>query len=348
MVNPRKIFIFCVTGIGNIILFLPAYKALKSKYPGASITLALDLQLYDDAFIKDQFGSDIQVVKFPHRFKNFLNLLKIIKRLRKEKFDLAMMPHCGPSWKLNLFLLLVGADRTVYFRSGIDLIDRKIDVCLPVIEGEHYLNRNLDLVKSLGASAGFHDGAWIALQDKEEQHNHIKRNDTIIIGLHPGVNEEFNNSRRWPAEYFRELIGLSTELDKKVDIIIFGTSREKNLIDEICNEKKNCIKIIDKSLVDVSRYILQCNLFIGNDSGIMNLSVSLGIPTLGILGPTNPKHTGPYGNKHRIARLNLPCSPCFDKGYSLKCKHRRCLIDLTPNIVWSIAKDMLIKENKMS
>lgn len=37
-----KIFINAASGLGNIILFLPAYRILKEKYPTAKFTIGLD------------------------------------------------------------------------------------------------------------------------------------------------------------------------------------------------------------------------------------------------------------------------------------------------------------------
>jgi len=342
--NIHSIFINCATGLGNIILFLPAYRSIRKLFPDSRYIIALDPRWFGDSFFIQLFGQDVKFIKTAihlSRFQNLIKLMKILKYLRKEKFDIVIMPYSGNSWKLGLFLLLIGAYQTLFFKTGKRWLDKKFDICLPVIEGEHYLNRNLRLAESLGSKAEIPIGSWITLQNEEVNPQKLERNDKINIGIHPCVNEEFNISRRWPKEYFKKLINMMNKYRDDMQIILFGTLNDEKLIDEICSNEKNCIKIINKSLLEVSRYLLQCDLFIGNDSGIMNLATGLGIPTLGILGPTNPKHTGPYGDKYRTARLELSCSPCFDKGHSLKCKNRKCLIDLKPNMVWTITKEML-------
>ncbi len=56
--------------------------------------------------------------------------------------------------------------------------------------------------------------------------------------------------------------------------------------------------------------ICQYGLFVGNDSGIMNLAVGVGTPTIGTMDPTSPFKTDPYGNKHCKLGLFSECSPC--------------------------------------
>ena len=93
------------------------------------------------------------------------------------------------------------------------------------------------------------------------------------------------------------------------------------------------IKVINHSLNEVANFLSLCDIFIGNDSSLMNMAVALNIPTLSIVGPTDPKRTGPYGDKHGFISLNLDCMPCFDRGYSEKCPHHNCMNQLYPEIV---------------
>ena len=46
------------------------------------------------------------------------------------------------------------------------------------------------------------------------------------------------------------------------------------------------------------------NLFIGNDSGLMHLSVASNLKTIALFGPTNDKVYGPYGNNNIVLRTD--------------------------------------------
>jgi heptosyltransferase-1 len=41
----------------------------------------------------------------------------------------------------------------------------------------------------------------------------------------------------------------------------------------------------------------RARLFVGGDTGPLHLAAALGIPVVGLFGPTDPVRTGPYGTK---------------------------------------------------
>ncbi|GAB6282466.1 MAG: hypothetical protein STSR0008_12120 [Ignavibacterium sp.] len=96
----------------------------------------------------------------------------------------------------------------------------------------------------------------------------------------------------------------------------------------------NCFVVSNKNLDEVASYISCCDLFIGNDSGLMNISVGLRIGMIAIIGPTNPKHKGPFGDKNHVNFLDIECTLCFDSGYSMKCIHHNCINQLEPPFVF--------------
>ena len=58
--------------------------------------------------------------------------------------------------------------------------------------------------------------------------------------------------------------------------------------------------------------ILQCcSLFIGNDNGPMHMASALGVPVVGLFGPSNPTCWGPRGGKSTVLYQGLDCRQCF-------------------------------------
>jgi ADP-heptose:LPS heptosyltransferase len=55
----------------------------------------------------------------------------------------------------------------------------------------------------------------------------------------------------------------------------------------------------DQTLIEVSRRLRHCRAYIGNDSGITHLAAYLGVPTIALFGPTNPRTWGPIGRRAR-------------------------------------------------
>jgi ADP-heptose:LPS heptosyltransferase len=48
-------------------------------------------------------------------------------------------------------------------------------------------------------------------------------------------------------------------------------------------------------LLEVAHHLQQCRCYLGNDSGITHLAAMLGVPTVAIFGPTDPKIWRPMG-----------------------------------------------------
>jgi heptosyltransferase-2 len=72
----------------------------------------------------------------------------------------------------------------------------------------------------------------------------------------------------------------------------------------------------------------------------MHLAVAVDRPVVSIFGPTDEVWIGPYGRKDAVARLHLPCSPCYLRSIS-KCPHNHaCMRDLD-------AKDVIERAEKI-
>ena len=87
-------------------------------------------------------------------------------------------------------------------------------------------------------------------------------------------------------------------------------------------------------------------VFISNDSGPMHIACALGVPTVGIFGPTT-KELGffPYGRNNSVVQVPLSCRPCALHG-SKKCPrgHFLCMKLITVDMVFNAA----IEKTKIS
>jgi heptosyltransferase-2 len=57
--------------------------------------------------------------------------------------------------------------------------------------------------------------------------------------------------------------------------------------------------------------LAESSLMITNDSGPMHIAAALGVPTIAVFGSTDDRVTGPIGNKTRIVKHAVDCSPCL-------------------------------------
>ena len=90
-------------------------------------------------------------------------------------------------------------------------------------------------------------------------------------------------------------------------MVVAGPGEEsqfKPLIDAIPAEA--CVLVTNQpDLLVVAAMLARCDLFIGNDSGLMHIAAATGLPTMALFGPTNPNHFGPWGEKSCVLEAPL-------------------------------------------
>lgn len=95
-------------------------------------------------------------------------------------------------------------------------------------------------------------------------------------------------------------------------------------------------------LYDVVSLLKGCDLFVGNDSGLMHLAGALHRPTIGIFGSSNPHWTRPLGPRTRVLTPHgFPCRPCYLKACN---QPRFCLETVTAREVLAEAGSLLETE----
>lgn len=139
-----------------------------------------------------------------------------------------------------------------------------------------------------------------------------------LFALHPGSSSNLE-IKRWPIESFAKLAQiLNSEYDINILVILGPDESEvrKNW------PKESSVIFVEKySVSNIAAILSCCKCLISNDSGIMNLGFSLGIPGIGLFGPTNSaKHDGWYPSNILIqSEYDSVCKPCYDSDRHLEC-----------------------------
>ena len=282
--------------------------------------------------------------------KGIRSVIDLIKKIRKERFDIAL--DFSLDYRYSLLLRILGVKRIAgydYKGRGRFLTARlKINGFSdkPVAEYDR------DLLRTLGIDIG-REETELPLSKADEEFakdffdsNGIKEKD-LIIGLALGGGESFGRElsklKRWDIEKFASLTDkIYGSLDAK--IIVFWGPGEEDLVDGILKSSKKAPIVIPKtSLRQMAAIMKRCDLIVANDSGPLYIAVSQGVKTVSIFGPTDEKVYGPYppsDNRVTVTK-DLDCRPCYVNFKVPDCKTIQCLKEINPEDVFRAVKSLV-------
>ena len=103
--------------------------------------------------------------------------------------------------------------------------------------------------------------------------------------------------KRWSAEKWKKLICSLLEKFPKANCVLLGGNKDQILCMQVLVglPANRVMNLAGKtSILQLESILDSLDFVIGNDSGGMHLSNALGIPTVGLFGPTDPSWGGPF------------------------------------------------------
>jgi len=315
---------------------MPAISAVRKAFPGAKLSLLVKPWVAG-LFEKDPNVDEI--IFYQEEHKGFSGKLELARRLKGQKFDLAILLQNAIDAAIIAFIARIPR-RIGYSRDmrGFLLTDK-----IPY-KGEdrkgHHIGYFLNLLKEAGISAEpVNKAPWIYL-DMEERlkaRSLIRNLKRPVIGLNPGA--AFGSSKRWPPERFGEVAKkIAGEL--KGTSVIFGSKAEERTAEEIMKPAPEALSFAGKTtLRELAALISECDALITNDSGTMHVGYAVGTPLVALFGPTSPRLTGPPPAGNIVIKKDVPCSPCFER----ECpeKHTQCMLGISADEVFNALKRVL-------
>tara|TARA_A100001037_G_scaffold204872_1_gene183277 strand:+ start:1421 stop:2407 length:987 start_codon:yes stop_codon:yes gene_type:complete len=126
----------------------------------------------------------------------------------------------------------------------------------------------------------------------------------LMPGGHPvlAVGPTANwGGKQWQSERFAEVISRLTAKGAPLSgahVAVFGAPDERDMAqpvtDSVPTERRVDLVGNDDLLVTAA-CLEQADLYIGNDSGLMHMAAAMGVPTLGLFGPSREVHYAPWG-----------------------------------------------------
>lgn len=352
----KKILVINLGGIGDILMSLPALKALRRLYPEAQISVWVvprakeileGLDYFDelisfDISVKERRGFSSWF--FPSRLGRLVNLLSF---LRGKNFDLAinLRPLISGSSAIKMWfmLLFIRAKQT----AGRDTEKRgsyfNYKYKESYISSTHEVCHQAKVIEMLGAVIDdWEIKIRLSSQDEEFARKFLEENkllpDDLVIGINPGAPWP---AKRWPLEYFSQVIK-ELQKEERVKIVITGSQEEVVLAQELqrLTQAELIISSGKTTLKQLAALLKRFNLFITNDTGAMHIAASMNVPTVAIFRPGHLERNRPFMAKDRyevLAASGLECAPC----QKVDCSSLKCLADIKSQVVIKTAATLL-------
>ena len=152
----------------------------------------------------------------------------------------------------------------------------------------------------------------------------------LFAALHPGAGSA---AKRWPVSRF---IGFAQHLalQEKRKLLIIEGSAERGLSAQIVSAllSDRAIVFDAMSLNLLAAVVAQCDLFLGNDSGVAHLAAALGVRCIALFGPTLPQHWAPLGHGVTILRNTQGCEGCASAGSNHTCLENITVEEVIQNL----------------
>jgi lipopolysaccharide heptosyltransferase II len=303
--KPFRILIRSSNWLGDAVMSVPAVRAIKAGRPDAHITVAVPSKIASMWKLVAEVDRIIPLTG--------TSLVGAVHAIRQQPgFDVAILfPN---SLRVALEVWLGSVPRRVGYRGHTRRWLLNQIMAEPSRPGpvQHQAVHCLRIAQELGAEI---DDNWKnAFRRVQRGSDRTKllspAHERVKLALSPGA--EYGQAKRWLPERFAEAAA-AVAAQLPAQWILFGTPKDMPVGETIARALgDSCVNRVGQTtleqLIDELR---ECRLLLTNDTGTMHLAALLGVPTVAIFGSTEPRLTGPLGDRQIIVRHQVECSPCF-------------------------------------
>lgn len=260
-----KLLFITSSRIGDAVISTGLLNYMVNKHPGIDVTVAaapLTLPLFDAT---------------PH-----LNRLIPIKKQSLSRHWLTLWQHCRQE-KWDIVIDIRGSLVSYFLKTPQRYVWKSSKAT------DHRVDQ---LGRLIGVTPPPPPYLWLGLSHLQKAQSLISGPDPVLA-LSPAANWI---GKQWPAKSFSELIDQFLK-NHEAKVAIFGAPQERSMIqpvmDAIPRDKR--IDLVGRlSLLETAACLKQCQVFLGNDSGLMHMAAAVGTPAIGLFGPSDDRMYAPY------------------------------------------------------
>ncbi len=272
-------------GIGDVIWHLPFIRAIAATSPGGTVTFLAPPTSGAKELLANE-PSVAATIYFEHggsELRRGINMIRLTALLRRNRFR--------KIWILDRTLRPAVAARLAGIpeRIGLGLGPQQMFITNPGIDRSHFHDQPIDWLKALMAATQvplpatepllrLPDATLAAIGEKFAHHPR----PWIVLGVgasHP--------SKDWPDGYWTEFIAALRGRIAGTLFLIGGSKNSARAQNLIANSNgAPAVNACDLGLIEAAALLHHADLFIGTDSGPMNLAVATATEAFALFGST--------------------------------------------------------------
>lgn len=336
--------------VGDCILSLPFINELLESQDDENILLitqpGIQKQIMELALERslNKGGGrvSLEVLDKRGKDKSLLSAYKKAKEWRKQWGEVSDVYCLQRSFRSALLAYFSEAEERIGFGSGAASFMYSKAVARSWNRGVHEIEKNLDLLRLNYEipewSRRLKPPSFLAASGDQRPE---RKNDRVALALGSPW-----PTKRWPTRHASDLVKKWTE--QGVEVLLMGDPSAEDLAAEVLRGNDSLLvqnkvgKTGAREWVDL---IDSCGLLVSADSASLHVASDLGVPVLGLFGPTIPEFGfTPWREGSRVLQVaDLSCRPCGIHGHK-QCplKHHRCMEDIGPERVFTESRDLLV------
>ena len=331
----RRVLLVQLDHFGDAVMTTSLLPGLRDRFPQATIDV-LCAPWNQEIFTRREVAR-IYISRW-NRFNRKLGWLWPTStfywgwKLRGRKYDVAI--DVRGEFSVALVMAFCGAKRRVGWpcAGGGFLFTDRVDY----VAGRHEVESRHAILRALGsptrtiAPPSFTPSP---AADRFVTHmlGEFLQGDRPLLVMHIGAG---TSAKRWPPEYWRELIGrVVIEFDARV--VLVGSAGETETARAVTQDQfwPGLMDWTGRLTIDqLAALLRRAEAMIGADSGPAHLAAAVETEVVVLFSGTNDaKQWRPWGERVQVLQHGVPCSPC----YLPKCRFvdHPCLSGLMPEMV---------------
>lgn len=332
--GPRALLVRAPNWIGDAVMATPALAALRAGLPHTRIAVLGRPAIRD--VLAGHPAVDVALVD-DHRgsHSGLAGRWRLAGEIRRQGVDAVLL--LTNSFGSALVAALARVPERVGYRT--DGRGWLLTTALPPPRrpAPHMTDYYLGLLAPWGLT-GDPRGVSLAVTDAEREKARLRLAQWGLgphdapVAINPGA--AYGSAKRWPAERFA---AVARRLVRDgAPVLVLGAAPERALGEAIvAGLGPRAINAAgDTSIREAMALLTWCRHLVTNDSGPMHLAAALGVPVTAIFGPTDPRATGPVGNRVAMLQHAVDCAPCRYRDCPID---HRCMIAVSADEVYESA-----------